>query len=81
MSQEYLKAEEDGKNRKMGLNNTICENPAYWCRLHKVWLSKEDTEKKTCLNKLTADMITTYRCHNLVNVEDFPMYERVYQNN
>ena len=61
---QYKKA--DQRNPYMGLNNKICENPVYWCRLHQVWLSEEDVKKKKCLNKLTFDMISTYRCGNLV---------------
>lgn len=41
----YQKA--DHRNPKMGLDNQICNNPKYWCRLHQVWLSEADVEKKT----------------------------------
>lgn len=61
---QYKKA--DQRNPYMGLDNKICKNPVYWCRLHEVWLSEEDVKKKRCLNKLTFDMINTYRCGNLV---------------
>ena len=60
----------DAKNPYMGLNNTICQNPAYWCRLHEVWLSPEDVIKKKCRNKPTFDLIGTYECGNLVSAED-----------
>lgn len=50
----------------MGLDNKICENPVYWCRLKQVWLSEEDVQKKQCKNKLTFDMIGYSRCGNLV---------------
>ena len=53
----------DTKNPWMGLNGVICENPAYWCRLHEVWLSEADVEKKHCLSRLTYDMIGTCRCN------------------
>ena len=61
---EYKKA--DAKNPNMGLNNKICKNPKYWCRLHQVWLSEKDVELKHCENKPTMDMISTMRCTNLV---------------
>lgn len=49
----------------MGLDNKTCKNPAYWCRLHKVWLSEEDVKRKRCKDKPTFDMIGTHRCWNL----------------
>lgn len=30
----------------MGLDNKICKNPIYWCRLHQIWLSEDDAKKK-----------------------------------
>lgn len=60
---EYKRA--DARNPNMGLNNKPCDNPKYWCRLHQVWLSEEDVKRKRCLNKLSADMLDTYRCGNL----------------
>lgn len=60
---KYLKASTSIPH--MGLNNKICTNPVYWCRLHEVWLSEEDVKKKRCNNKPTFDMISTRKCGNL----------------
>lgn len=49
----------------MGLNNKICQNSKYWCRLHEIYLSEQDVIKKHCKNKFTMDMISQYRCGNL----------------
>ena len=46
----------------MGLNNKICKNPEYWCRLHKVWLSEDDVKRKRCKCKPTYDMLGTQIC-------------------
>ena len=59
----------DARNPKMGLNNKICKNPKYWCRLHQVWLSEKDVERKHCKSKPTIDMIDTRLCTNLVRKE------------
>ena len=56
----YLTA--NAKNPYMGLDNKICKNPTYWCRLHQVWLSEEDMKRKRCKNKPTFDMLGVYRC-------------------
>jgi hypothetical protein len=60
---EYKKA--NFSNPRMGLDNKVCINPAYWCRLHEVWLSEEDVKKKSCRTKPTFDLISTMRCTNL----------------
>lgn len=57
----------DARNPNMGLNNKVCKNPKYWCRLHQVWLSEDDVERKHCKNKPTFDMLCTRMCTNLVN--------------
>lgn len=49
----------------MGLNGVICENPAYWCRMHEVWLSETDVARKKCKARLTYDMLSTRRCNCL----------------
>lgn len=49
----------------MGLNNKVCTSPKYWCRLHEVWLSEEDVKRKKCREKLTFDMLSTYKCRCL----------------
>lgn len=61
---EYMRA--DSRNPYMGLNNTICKNPVWWCRLHQVWLSEEDVEKKHCMKKLTMDMMGFRNCSCIV---------------
>lgn len=53
------------KNPRMGLNNKICKNPQYWCRLHQVWLSEEDVEQKGCKRKMTYDMRDVRVCNCL----------------
>lgn len=60
---EYMRA--DSRNPFMGLNNQVCRCPVYWCRLHEVWLSEQDVEKKKCLEKPDLFMIETHRCGNL----------------
>ena len=56
----------DARNSNMGLNNKICKNPKYWCRLHQVWLSESDVKRKHCKERPTMDMIGTRLCTNLV---------------
>lgn len=58
-------AKADYRNPWMGLNGVVCENPAYWCRLHEVWLSEEDVEKKKCLSRMTYDMLGYRKCNNI----------------
>lgn len=52
----------DDRHPRMGLDNKICINPEYWCRLYQVWLSKEDVKRKKCMNKTSLDMMSTSRC-------------------
>lgn len=59
----------DKRNPYMGLDNKICRNPVYWCRLHQVWMSEDDVERKRCKCKMTFDMIGTYRCSCLERKE------------
>lgn len=59
----------DSRNPYMGLNNKVCENPKYWCRLHQIWLSENDVKSKNCRSKLTFDMMSTYQCGNLERKE------------
>lgn len=49
----------------MGLNNRVCQNPKYYCRLHRVWLSDGDVKKKRCKEKPDFDMIGVHLCKNL----------------
>ena len=60
---EYTKA--DARNPRMGLNNKICKEPKYWCRLYQLWLSEKDVEQKECRHKLSFDMMCTHECGNL----------------
>ena len=77
MNNIYKEANEAG-NPKGGLNNTICENPAYWCKSHQVWLTEEDVERKKCTCRPTFDMIGVEKCNSLTPVSEMPMYERIY---
>ncbi|MFG6383444.1 MAG: hypothetical protein K1V96_04210 [Lachnospiraceae bacterium] len=52
----------DQRHSFMGLNNKICKNPTYWCRLHRIWLSEEDVKQKECKCKMDFDMFGTHRC-------------------
>lgn len=52
----------DKRNPYMGLNNKICENPVYWCRMHQVWLSEDDVKRRNCMKRQTFDMMGTYQC-------------------
>lgn len=49
----------------MGLDGIVCEKPVFWCRLHEVWLSEEDTVKKKCAARQTPDMLGVRRCNCL----------------
>lgn len=60
---EYKRA--DNRNPFMGLNNKVCRSPAYWCRLHQVWLSEQDVKRKKCLEKPDMRMISTRKCGEL----------------
>lgn len=60
---DYKKA--NATHPRMGLNNELCDNPKYWCRLHEVWLSENDVKKKRCKERPTMDLISTYVCGNL----------------
>jgi len=58
-------------NPFMGLDNKICKNPTYWCRLHQVWLSENDIKRKQCRNKLDFDLRGVHKCGNLERKEVF----------
>ena len=62
----------DCKNPWMGLDGQICKNPAYWCRLHEVWLSQSDVEKKKCNSKMTFDMLSVRKSNCLEKKENNP---------
>lgn len=61
----------DQRHPFMGLDNKICKNPTYWCRLHQVWLSEEDVKRKKCRCKDDFDLIGTHRCGNSERKELF----------
>lgn len=63
MTKGYQKA--DYRSPYMGLDNKVCECPAYWCRLHEIWLSEEDVLKKKCFCKPTFDMLGVRKCGNI----------------
>lgn len=67
----------DARNPQMGLRNTICADPVYWCRLHEVWMSEEDVTRKGCKARRTLDMIATRRCGNIEQRDFQEWYERV----
>ena len=60
------------KNPWMGIDGQICKQPVYWCRLHEVWLSETDVEKKKCLNRLTFDMLSVRKCNCLEKKDENP---------
>ena len=67
----------DARNPRMGLFDTVCEDPVYWCRLHEVWLSEEDVVRKGCKSRRTMDMIATRRCGNIEKRDFQEWYNRV----
>lgn len=60
---EYTRA--DARHPRMGLNNKICIEPKYWCRIHQVWLSENDVQKRQCRQQISHDMMSIYICTNL----------------
>ena len=52
----------------MGLDNKICTSPRYWCRLHEIYLSQKDMERRNCKGKPTFDMIGVEKCRNLEEI-------------
>lgn len=67
------------QNVYIGLNNTVCENPVYFCKSHLVYLSAEDVEKKRCMNKPTFDMISTRPCNWLVTIDEYEKEKTFYK--
>lgn len=65
MSCTYKTRDDDSS---MGLNNTICESKDYYCKAHRVYLSKEDVKKKKCMCKPTFDMISERPCQWLEKI-------------
>ena len=64
-------------NPWMGLDGQVCKEPAYWCRLHEVWLSEEDVAQKKCLSRLTANMLETRRCNSIECKSDNPFLKKM----
>lgn len=54
----------------MGLNNTLCKNPKFWCPIHQVYLSESDVQSKGCRSKKTFDMMSTYVCPSLTPIDE-----------
>ena len=59
------------QDQYIGLDNKICENPEYYCKIHLVYLSSEDVERKKCLCKPSFDMIGTHRCKSLMTIDEY----------
>lgn len=59
-----------GAGGYMGLNNQMCLDPKYYCKIHHVYLSDEDAANKKCMCKPTFDMIGTTRCKSLITAEE-----------
>lgn len=61
----------DARSPNMGLGNKICKAPKYWCRLHQVWLSEKDVERKHCQCKPTFEKkpqrLNAISAYNLLN--------------
>ena len=74
MKQIWIKA--DHRNPYMGINNTICKNHKYWCRLHEVWLSENDAINKKCFCKPTYDLISVRKCSCIEIKEHNPFLRR-----
>lgn len=65
MERKRVMPRADHRNPWMGLNGRVCKTPAYWCRLHEVWLSEEDAAHKKCMARPTYDLLGEYRCGNI----------------
>ena len=62
---------------KMGLDDKICEDPKYFCMCHKVYLSDADVERKSCMHKMTPDMMGFVKCRWLMESDG---YEEMIEN-
>lgn len=56
---------------KYGLNGKVCQDPAYFCRCHKVFLSEADAAAKHCFAKPTFDMISAEKCNWLISAAEY----------
>ena len=65
-------------NIKIGLNDTVCKYPKFFCLCHKLYLGPDDVETKHCMHKMTPDMIGYTQCRWLVdsNVYDEKILEK-----
>ena len=66
----YLNKNDCNPDEYMGLNNTICSNPKYYCKAHMIYLSDDDVSMKKCLCKPTIDLISTRHCNWLIPIEE-----------
>lgn len=79
MKQTWTKA--DFRNPYMGIENRICKNPKYWCRLHQVWLSEEDAISRKCFCRPTYDLISVRKCNCIETKEYNPfLYKEGFNN-
>lgn len=65
-------------NEYMGLNNQICEDPVYFCKSHKIYLSEEDAKCKGCFAKWDLEHIERKKCNALVKKEDYEKEQEKY---
>ena len=65
----------------MGLNNNECENPVYFCKCHKIYLSPADVKEKKCTHKLTQDMISYTTCNWLCLAAEYEEYIKTKNDN
>ena len=68
MKETWAKA--DFRNPYMGIENKICKNPKYWCRLHQVWLSEEDAINRKCFCRPTYNLMFERKC-NCIEVKEY----------
>lgn len=59
------------EGKYIGLDNKVCENPKYYCKIHLVYLSAEDVKRKKCMCKPTFDMIGTTTCKSLIPIAEY----------
>ena len=59
------------KGEYIGLDGKICDNPKYYCKIHLVYLSDKDVERKKCLCKPTFDLIGTTTCRSLITIDKY----------
>ena len=66
---DYLKTTD--KQKYMGLDNKICENPSYFCKIHQVYLSEDDVARKKCLCKPSLDMLSVNKCKSILTISEY----------